>query len=66
MIHFNALDFNVCRSEELISFFWRSVYMQIDLKFYKNMLLEWHWMRMFYTPSSELLSVLIYYRFKTV
>ena len=26
MIHFNALDFNVCLSEEVISFFWRSVY----------------------------------------
>ena len=26
MIHFNALDFTVCRSEEVISFFWRSVY----------------------------------------
>ena len=26
MIHFNALDFNVCRSEEVISSFWRSVY----------------------------------------
>ena len=26
MIHFNALDFNVCRSKEVISFFWRSVY----------------------------------------
>ena len=26
MIHFNALDFNVCRFEEVISFFWRSVY----------------------------------------
>ena len=26
MVHFNALDFNVCRSEEVISFFWRSVY----------------------------------------
>ena len=27
MIHLNALDFNVCRFEEVISFFWRSVYM---------------------------------------
>ena len=26
MIHFNALDFSECRSEEVISFFWRSVY----------------------------------------
>ena len=26
MINLNALDFNVCRSEEVISFFWRSVY----------------------------------------
>ena len=26
MIHLNALDFNVCRFEEVISFFWRSVY----------------------------------------
>ena len=26
MIHLNALDFNVCRSKEVISFFWRSVY----------------------------------------
>ena len=25
MIHFNALDFNECRSEEVISLFWRSV-----------------------------------------
>ena len=28
MINLNALDFNVCRSEEVISFFWRSVYLQ--------------------------------------
>ena len=27
MIHLNALDFNVCRPEEVISFFWRSVYL---------------------------------------
>ena len=27
MIHLNALDFNVCRFEEVISFFWRSVYL---------------------------------------
>ena len=26
MIHLNALDFNVCRFQEVISFFWRSVY----------------------------------------
>ena len=26
MIHFNALDFNECRAEEVKSFFWRSVY----------------------------------------
>ena len=26
MIHLNALDLNVCRFEEVISFFWRSVY----------------------------------------
>ena len=26
MIYFNALDFNECRSKEVISFFWRSVY----------------------------------------
>ena len=26
MIHFDALDFSECRSEEVISFFWRSVY----------------------------------------
>ena len=26
MIHVNALEFNGCRSEEVISFFWRSVY----------------------------------------
>ena len=25
MIKFNALDFNECRSEEVISFFWRSL-----------------------------------------
>ena len=28
MINFYALDFNVCRSEEVISFFWRSVYIK--------------------------------------
>ena len=33
MNHLNALDFNVCRSEEVISFFWRSVY------FYERVLL---------------------------
>ena len=27
MIHLNALDFNVCRFEEVISFFWRLVYL---------------------------------------
>ena len=26
MINFDALDFSECRSEEVISFFWRSVY----------------------------------------
>ena len=26
MIHFDALDFSERRSEEVISFFWRSVY----------------------------------------
>ena len=26
MSQFDALDFNVCRSEEVMSFFWRSVY----------------------------------------
>ena len=30
MIHVHALDFNVCRSEEVISFFWRSVYIFFD------------------------------------
>ena len=29
MIHFYTLDFNVCPSEEVISFFWRSVYNKI-------------------------------------
>ena len=29
MIHFNALNFNECRSEEVIRFFWRSVYIII-------------------------------------
>ena len=29
MIHLNALDFNVCRFEEVISFFWRSVYIHV-------------------------------------
>ena len=29
MIHFDALDFSECRSEEVISFFWRSVYIQL-------------------------------------
>ena len=27
MIHVDALDFSECRSEEVIRFFWRSVYM---------------------------------------
>ena len=26
MIHVDALDFSECRSEEVTSFFWRSVY----------------------------------------
>ena len=30
MIHFDALDF-ICRSEEVRSFFWRSVYLQTFL-----------------------------------
>ena len=33
MIHLNALDFNVCRSEEVISFFLRSVYIFHILEF---------------------------------
>ena len=28
MTHFNALDFSECRSEEVINFFWRSVYLK--------------------------------------
>ena len=31
-----------------------TMYMQIDLKFYKNELLEWYWMRICIPPSSEL------------
>ena len=27
MINFDAVDFSKCRSEEVISFFWRSVYL---------------------------------------
>ena len=29
MIHVDALDFSECHSEEVISFFWRSVYIAI-------------------------------------
>ena len=29
MIHFNVVDLKECRSEEVISFYWRSVYEQI-------------------------------------
>ena len=29
MINFDALNFSECRSEEVISFFWRSVYFSI-------------------------------------
>ena len=28
MIQFDALDFSECHSEEVISFFWRSVYLE--------------------------------------
>ena len=31
MMHLKALDFNVCRFEEVISFFWRSVYKALIL-----------------------------------
>ena len=30
MINFDAVDFSECRSEEVISFFWRSVYLQLQ------------------------------------
>ena len=28
MINFDSVDFSECRTEEVISFFWRSVYIQ--------------------------------------
>ena len=31
MIKFDAVDFSECRSEEVISFFWRSVYMYVGV-----------------------------------
>ena len=31
MNHFDAVDFSECRSEEVISFIWRSVYIQFAL-----------------------------------
>ena len=36
MIHFNALDFNECLSEEVIIFFWRSVYIYCHFPPKKN------------------------------
>ena len=36
MIHFYALDFGECLSEEVISFFWRSVYIYITQGFNKS------------------------------
>ena len=32
MNHFDAADFSECHSEEVISFFWRSVYITISVK----------------------------------
>ena len=53
MINFHVVDFSKCRSEEVISFFWRSVYitLQVGLRgceavlingedFYCNLLLK--------------------------
>ena len=37
ILHFNALDFNVCRSEEVIRLFWRSVYMDGNLGPYSHL-----------------------------
>ena len=34
MIKFDAVDFSECRSEEVISFFWRSVYYKFKFKIY--------------------------------
>ena len=48
MIHLNSLDFNVCRFEEVISFYWRSVYIQKV-----NMLLSFQVVHI----NTELLSV---------
>ena len=40
MIHAGALDFSECHSKEVISFFWRSVYMYVlyafDFSGYKS------------------------------
>ena len=33
MINFDAVDFSECRSEEVISFFWRSVYIEFCVKY---------------------------------
>ena len=30
MINFDAVDFSECHSEEVISFFWRSVYINME------------------------------------
>ena len=46
MIHFNALYFSECRSKEVISFFWRSVY---NLPMIFNRLMSPHLLPAFHT-----------------
>ena len=37
MNHFDAVDFSDCHSEEVISFFWRSVYLDTDKLKYSSL-----------------------------
>ena len=50
MNHFDAVDFSECHSEEVISFFWRSVYVTVVFKSW-NIILESH-----YIHRTEMLS----------
>ena len=53
MNHFDAVDFSECHSEEVISFFWRSVYFQHLLVILKTYFVSWesevhyHYSKMF-------------------
>ena len=50
MNHFDAVDFSECYSEEVISFFWRSVYM---LLYYKKLYILFYYMLLYELYEKE-------------